>query len=198
MNTALDALATAIRANDASAVRTVLRERPDVAPAIDEALPGGQFGQTAMLAAVERRNIEIVDLLLAAGADINVGSHWWAGSFHVLDETDAAFLPVLLDRGASMTPHAAARLGLIDRLRALIAADPSAVHARGGDGQLPLHFASTIEIADYLLGQGAEIDAIDVDHESTAAQWLLGTVEGPDDPQSRHHIARFLVARGCR
>jgi ankyrin repeat protein len=79
-----------------------------------------------------------------------------------------------------------------------VAADPSLVHARGGDGQLPLHFASTIEIADYLLTHGADIDAIDVDHESTAAQWMLGTVTGPGEPRSRHDIARFLVAQGCR
>jgi ankyrin repeat protein len=198
MNTALDALATAIRANDASAVRTVLRERPDVAPAIDEALPGGQFGQTAMLAAVERRNIEIVDLLLAAGADINVGSHWWAGSFTVLDQTDAAFLPALLERGARMTPHAAARLGLIDGLRAIVDADPAAVHARGGDGQLPLHFASSVDIAAFLLHRGAHIDAIDVDHESTAAQWMLGDVVDGDYRWPRRDIARYLISRGCR
>jgi len=194
----LDALRAAIHVNDASRVRAVLREHPELKSTIDHALPQDAFGQTAMLAAVQRRNLEIVDLLLEAGADINVGSHWWAGSFGVLDEADAALAPALMERGATLTPHAAARLGMMDRLQAIVAADPSAVHRRGGDGQLPLHFASTIEIADYLLSQGAEIDAIDVDHESTAAQWMLGTVEGPDDPRSRHDIAKFLVARGCR
>jgi hypothetical protein len=61
--------------------------------------------------------------------------------------------------------HAAARLGMLDRVRELIAADRESVHARGGDGQTPLHFASTVDIAAYLLDQGAEIDARDVDHE---------------------------------
>jgi ankyrin repeat protein len=197
MPDAADALHKAISANDAAAVRAVLRDHPEAISTIDQALPDGPFGQTAMLAAVQKRNLEIVDLLLAAGADINVGSHRWAGSFNVLDETDAALLPALLARGATLTPHAAARLGLIERLRAIVDEDPSAAHRRGGDGQLPLHFASTIEIADYLLGRGAEIDAIDVDHESTAAQWMLGAVEG-EAPSTRHHIARFLVARGCR
>jgi len=195
---ALDVLHKAIHDNDAAAVRAALRDHPELKSTIDAALPHGSFGQTAMLAAVQKRNLAIVDLLLAAGADINAGSHWWAGSFNVLDETDAAFLPALLQRGARMTPHAAARLGLVDRLRAILDADPSAVHKRGGDGQLPLHFASTIEIADLLLGRGAEIDAIDVDHESTAAQWMLGTAEGEDPPATRHHVARFLVSRGCR
>src|SRR5439155_11494720 len=198
MSDPADALHAAIRANDATRVRAVLRDHPGVKSTLDQALPHGAFGQTAMLAAVQQRNLAIVDLLLEAGADINVGSHWWAGSFGVLDEADAAFAQPLMERGATLTPHAAARLGMMDRLQAIVAADPSAVHRRGGDGQLPLHFASTIEIADYLLSRGAEIDAIDVDHESTAAQWMLGTVEGPADPASRHNIARFLVGRGCR
>jgi ankyrin repeat protein len=198
MSEPLDALHRAICANDADAVRDLLRAHPELKRSIDDALPHGPFGQTAMLAAVQRRSLEIVDLLLAAGADINLGSHWWAGSFTVLDETDEALLPALLARGARLTPHAAARLGLVDRLRALVDADPSAVHARGGDGQRPLHFASSVEIARLLLDHGADIDAIDVDHESTAAQWMLGHVVDGDYPRSRHDVARFLVGRGCR
>jgi len=37
------------------------------------------------------------------------------------------------------------------RARALIAGDPSLVHAKGGDGKRPLHFARTIQIARFLL-----------------------------------------------
>jgi ankyrin repeat protein len=77
----------------------------------------------------------------------------------------------------------------MDRLRELVDADASLVHARGGDGQRPLHFASTIEVAEFLLERGAEIDARDVDHESTAAQWML---------RDRQDVARYLVGRGCR
>src|SRR5947209_2817786 len=141
-----------------------LHDHPELKATLDHALPHGAFGQTAVLAAVQQRNLEIVDLLLEAGADINVGSHWWAGSFGVLDEADAEFAHLLMERGARLTPHAAARLGMVDRIQAIVAADASAVHRRGGDGRLPLHFASTIEIAGFLLSRGAEIDAIDVDH----------------------------------
>ncbi|MGH9592580.1 MAG: ankyrin repeat domain-containing protein, partial [Bryobacteraceae bacterium] len=63
------------------------------------------------------------------------------------------------------------------------------VHARGGDGQTPLHFASTIEIAEYLLAHGADIDARDIDHESTPAQYMV---------RDRQQIARYLVSRGCQ
>jgi ankyrin repeat protein len=63
------------------------------------------------------------------------------------------------------------------------------VHACGGDGQTPLHFASSVPIAEYLLQHGADIDARDVDHESTPAQWML---------RERQEVARFLVQRGCK
>jgi ankyrin repeat protein len=72
---------------------------------------------------------------------------------------------------------------------ALIAGDPSLVHAKGGDGKRPLHFARTIQIAQFLLEHGAELDALDEDHDSTPAQHLIG-----DHPE----VAGFLVAQGAR
>ncbi len=78
---------------------------------------------------------------------------------------------------------------MLENLKQLISADPELVHAKGGDGQTPLHFASTIAIAEYLLDQGADIDARDVDHESTAAQYMV---------RSRPEVARYLIGRGCQ
>jgi ankyrin repeat protein len=92
-------------------------------------------------------------------------------------------------RGATVDVHAAARLGLLDRVRELVTADPALVHARGGDGQTPLHFASTVPVAEYLLDCGADINALDVDHESTPAQYMSA---------DRQDVARYLVSRGCR
>src|SRR5262249_39083013 len=83
---------------------------------------------------------------------------------------------------------AAARLGLIDKLRDLISGNPELVRSRGGDGQTPLHFASTLPIAEFLLEKGADIDARDIDHESTPAQWMI---------RDRQEIVRLLVERGC-
>jgi ankyrin repeat protein len=77
---------------------------------------------------------------------------------------------------------------MTDELRAMIERDPDCVHQRGGDGQLPLHFARTPEIADLLLGAGAAIDAHDVDHESTAAHWQA---------TRRPTVASHLVDRGA-
>ena len=72
------------------------------------------------------------------------------------------------------------------------------VHARGGNGQTPLHFASTVEIAAFLLEHGAEIDALDVDHESTPAQYMLRVEQLRHYPHDRQNVARYLVSRGCK
>jgi ankyrin repeat protein len=83
--------------------------------------------------------------------------------------------------------HAAARLAMLEELRAFLAEQPSLAHLRGGDGQTALHFAATVEVAEILLDAEADVDARDVDHESTPAQHMLG---------SRTEVARFLVSRG--
>ncbi len=54
-------------------------------------------------------------------------------------------------------------------LAALIAVDPSLVHAKGGEGERKLQFARTIVIARFLLGHGAEIDTLNDNHDSTPA-----------------------------
>ena len=151
-------------------------------------MPGGSFGATALLVAVQHANREMIDALLEAGGDINTRSHWWAGGFGVLD-SEHGLTDFLIARGAVVNAHAAARLGRLDRLRELVSADPSLVHARGGDGQTPLHFSANVPVAAYLLEQGADIDAIDIDHESTPAQWMVS---------DRQEVARYLVSRGCR
>jgi ankyrin repeat protein len=172
------------RAGDLEAVRAMAGSDGGLVRRTDPAC----FGATALLCAVEADIREMVDLLIELGADVNQRSDWWAGSFGVLDSASDAMAAHLLRRGAALTPHAAARLGLIDELRAMLTADPTIVHARGGDGQMPLHFARTAEIADLLLARGAEIDGLDVDHASTAAQWLA---------TSRPDVAAHLVRRGA-
>jgi ankyrin repeat protein len=184
-----EAFAAAVRAHDKSAVRQLIAKYPDdIKTFINDALPRAPFGATPLLAALRRPDFEMVDLLIGAGADINVKSYWWAGGFSVLDSADPTFAQQLIQRGAKLEAPSASKLGLFDDLKRLIEADPSRVHERGGDGQTPLHVAATLEIAEYLLAHGAEIDARDVDHESTPAQYLVR-----DKPE----IARFLISRGC-
>jgi hypothetical protein len=87
---------------------------------------------------------------------------------------------------------------MFEKLKELVAGDPAMIHARGDNGQTPLHFASTVAIAEYLLEHGADIDAPDLQHESTPAQHMLRVVQARHYPRDRQDIARYLVARGCR
>lgn len=195
----VEALIAALKANEASLVREVLVRHPVLKSQIDEPLPGYAFESPAIVAAVYNNNREIIDVLLDAGANINARSRWWAGSFGVLDSANSQLADYLISRGAVVDIHAAARLGMIDRVRELLAEKPELVHARGGDGQLPLHFAATVEIAALLLDHGAEIDARDIDHESTAAQYMVCERQHLEwrEPY-RHDVARFLISRGAK
>ena len=73
---------------------------------------------------------------------------------------------------------------MADRLREFLKSDPSLVNAKGGDGKRPLHYAASIAVAQLLLDHGADIDALDDDHSSTPAQYLVS---------DRPEVARFLL-----
>ena len=174
----------AFHADDVASVRRLLEENPALKTKINE--KSAAFDSPVIL---HVRSKEMLDLLLEAGADINVRSDWWAGGFGLLDWAPLDVAAYAITRGARVTVHSAARLGMLDRLKELVDESPARVHERGGDGQTPLHFAGTIPIADYLLERGAQIDALDIDHVSTPAQYMV---------KDRQDVARFLIARGCR
>ena len=46
--------------------------------------------------------------------------------------------------------------------------------------------------------RGADIDALDVDHESTPAQYMLRVDQKRHYPHDRQNVARYLVSRGCK
>lgn len=173
--------------DDAAALRHLFSAHPEWKSRIDE--PLFAFDSPAIVMAASHGKREIVDTLLDVGADINARSTWWAGSFGVLDNNNHEIARYLMERGAKVDAHAAARHGMLDKLRELVAANPELVHARGGDGQTPLHVANSVEIAEFLLDHGASIDALDVDHESTPAQYLI---------RSRPEVVRYLIARGAK
>jgi ankyrin repeat protein len=195
----VEALTAAIKANDAELVRGVVLRHPALQSRINEPLADHDFDMPALLVAVQKENREMVEALLDSGANINERSRWWAGSFGVLDFASPGLADYLISRGATVDIHSAARLGMLERVREFLASDPQLVHARGGDGQLPLHFAATVEIAALLLDHGAEIDARDIDHESTAAQYMACFRQQADGKRTtRHDVARFLISRGAQ
>lgn len=191
-------LNAAIRAQDPAKTAEVLDTYPELKARLNEPMPGYEAGMQALLAAVQRSDRKTIDVLLQAGADINARSHLWAGGIGVLDECSPEMAAFLMERGAKLDAHSAARLGRMENLRELVAADTAVLATRGARGQTPLHFASTVEVAQYLLDHGAAIDARDIQHESTPAQHMLRVVQARYYPRDRQDIARHLVARGCR
>jgi ankyrin repeat protein len=112
---------------------------------------------------------------------------FWADGFRTNDvQPDVA--RNLVKGGAALSVHAAAGFGFTDHLANQLRIDPSLVHAKGGDGCTPLHFARDIETAQLLIDCGADIDVRDDDHRSTPAQWLIG--KAPD-------VVGYLIGSGA-
>jgi ankyrin repeat protein len=119
--------------------------------------------------------------------DLKAVSERWASGLHTRD-VEPEVARTLVDRGATLTVHAAAGIGLTDHLARMLDADPALIDAKGCDACTPLHFSRNVATAQLLLERGARIDARDEDHDSTPVQWLIR--DAPD-------VVRFLVDRGA-
>jgi len=178
----------AVEDGDAPALRRLLEAHPELRAAINE--PSFAFDSPALVAVAGTGNVELVDVLLEFGADPNGRSRWWAGGFHPLYGASPAVAERLLAAGAVPDACAAAHLDRADLLERMLSEDRARVHERGGDGQFPLHFARSRRVVDLLLSAGADIDARDIDHRASAAEWMIG--DG-----ARVELARYLVERGA-
>ena len=176
---------------DVGAVRALLGSHAELRALVNE--PLFPFDSPALVHFAAHDDMPMIEVLLEFGADPNRRSSWWAGGFHPLHGASPAAAERLLAAGAIPDACAAAHLDRIDLLATIIAADPARVPERGGDGQTPLHFAASRRIVDLLLEAGADPDARDVDHRSTAAEWMLDRRKGA----GRYDLARYLVERGA-
>jgi ankyrin repeat protein len=142
-------------------------------------------GEKLPLAAA--KSPQMVDVLIKHGAQFEKVSEWLAAGFnaHLVDPSIARYL---VERGAKLTIHAAAGIGLTDMVEQMVVQEPQLVHAKGGDGSTALHFCRTPGLAKLLLDRGAHIDARDDDHDSTPAQWRIGDAA---------EVVRLLVAQGA-
>ena len=180
----LEQLKRVMRRPDATTLRRLLERHPVLRTSLNE--PIFSFDSPALVTVGDR--LDVVDVLLDFGADPNRKSSWWAGGFHPLYGASDDVAERLIAAGAVVDACAAAHLDRLDLLGPLLREDPQRVHERGGDGQTPLHFARSRRVVDLLLDAGADIDARDVDHRSTAAEWML---------DGRMDVARYLVERGA-
>ena len=174
---------------DPAAVRELFRTHPDLQRRINDPVFGFDSPAIVHFAGDEA----LVEVLLEFGADPNRRSGWWAGGFHALHSATAQTARRLIEAGAVPDACAAAHLDRPDLLAQLIASAPARVHERGGDGQTPLHFARSREVVDLLLEAGADLDARDLDHRGTPAEWMLERRRGA----GRYELARYLVDRGA-
>ena len=181
----------AVNARDVAAVRSLLQRQTAVRAVIDA--PLFSFGSAALTHVAGDGDPALVDVLLEFGADPNRRSEWWAGGWHALHSARGAVADRLLEAGAIPDACAAAHLDRPELLRRILAADPARVHERGGDGQTPLHFAESRAVVDLLLEHGADLEARDLDHRGTPAQWMLAHRRGA----GRYELARYLVERGA-
>jgi ankyrin repeat protein len=180
----LEQFDVAVREGDAGRARELLAQHGEIQAKINE--PRFDFDSPAIHQA--KKNLALVDVLLEYGADINTRSSFWAGGFGILEfDLTLEQAKPLMERGAKLTAWAAAGLGLPQELKSLLAATPAVLHERGGDGKTLLHCAATLEIVEILVDAGAELDARDTDHDSTALQYLIGNED----------VARLLIARGA-
>lgn len=179
----------AMQRGDAASARDLFAQHPAFRPMINA--PIMAFNSPAIVAFAG--NADLVEVLLEFGADPNARSAWWAGPFHALHSATGRAAELLLAAGAVPDACAAAHLDDATLLASMLAADPSRVHERGGDGQTPLHFARSQRVADLLLDAGADIDARDVDHRATPAQWMLDRRRGA----GRWELALHLASRGA-
>jgi hypothetical protein len=180
-----------LQKGDAREVRRVLRRDADLRALVNE--PIFSFDSPALVHLAGHADAALIDVLLEAGADPDRRSDWWAGGFHALHSAGPAVAERLIAAGTTVDACAAAHLDRPELLAHILDADPARVHERGGDGQTPLHFARSRTVVDLLLARGADIDARDVDHRATPAQWMLDRRPGA----GRYELAAYLVERGA-
>lgn len=168
MHATATALRDAFLAGDHLSVESLL----DAHPELCQHLNANAFGCDAPPLAMAK-TIPLVDVLIEHGASVDRVTDWWKSGFGA-EQVDPAVARHLTDRGARLSIHAAAAIGLTDVVRSMLQRDPALVHTKGGDGCRPLHFARDPELAELLIAAGADVNARDEDHDSTPAQWRIG------------------------
>jgi ankyrin repeat protein len=151
--------------------------------------------------AVERRDIDRVDLLLRSGADVNGTQGDGATALHWAVYTDeTSLVDRLLDAGANVNAandHGVTPLALAceSRNEAVIAAllrrgaDPNASVSSGESALMTASRAGTVAGVKALLARGANVNVAEQSHGQTALMWAVSE-RHPD-------VVRLLIEAGA-
>ena len=170
MDEPLEQWKRAVQSGDSATVRALFAAHPELTGHINAQIFA--FDSPAIFCA--RSNLELVDLLLAHGADINQKTGWGAGGFGILEDVSVEVAQPLIERGAEVDIWAAVSLNDRERTRVLLDQDPGLITARGGDGKHPLRYARDVEMVDFLIGRGGDVEGRCIDHGSTPLQYAIG------------------------
>ena len=184
-----ESLCRAASGGDVSKAKSLLAQDAGLVNAEDA------YGRTPLEMAVRGGHVELVRLLLASGADVNLKGEI---SLHIAAEKGYKEIAgLLLDNGAEVnardgggeTPlHKAASYGPREVV-SLLLANGAEVNAKDLAGRAPLHEAAMckrIDIAAMLLAQGADVNARDFHGLS------------PADLAGGGDFVHFLVKHGAR
>ena len=165
-----------------------------------------KVGHTPLLLAANHgeKGLDLLDLLLKAGADPNLAAQtgqlqgvvpmWTAcskGSIRIFRRLKDAGANLLAQTGSGNSlMYAAAMGGSVDIISSLKEAGVD-THDKQGDGSHPIHVAATtghLEAVRYFLTQGAGVDALDADGATPLLRAVLA---------NQADIARLLVQSGA-
>jgi len=160
---------TAANSGDAASMRRLLDRDPSLSQK-------GYFYTPPIHFAVREGHVEIVQMLLAAGADAEWNGHHGTSLINMANERGHHAVAAVLEKARDVrgrTPplqtredhpiHAAAQAGDVHRVRELLDADPTLINDGDRAGGTPLHRAaagSSSGVVELLLDRGADIHAI--------------------------------------
>jgi ankyrin repeat protein len=147
-----------IAAGDVEAVRNAVEASPGLLTRSVER--DGQGGWTPLHIAVIEEQVEIVRLLVAAGADVAARTEHGRTPLHVALRFASSVVPVLLELGSVVDAPSAAYLDDVDQLTRHLD-DGTGVHDRASGADLLswAAFGGATSTAKLLLDRGADADA---------------------------------------